>query len=144
MPAPRELGDTTQYFAVSVVDDSLDAVYPPGATLLVRRLGSVDLKIGDLVIARCFGCNGETVEVLTGTVGYSRTSEVVLSTKSHNPEIPASVPVQPAAANNGLSERPLRYVPRDRNVDYEPHQGDPAEVIGLVEKSLPPQRKPRQ
>jgi len=104
VPAPRELGDTTQYFAVSVVDDSLDAVYPPGATLLVRRLGSVDLKIGDLVIARCFGCNGETVEVLTGTVGYSRTSEVVLSTKSHNPEIPASVPVRPAAANNGLGE----------------------------------------
>jgi transcriptional regulator with XRE-family HTH domain len=52
VPAPRELGDTTQYFAARVVDDSLDVVYPPGTILLVHRLASVgSLKIGDLVIA---------------------------------------------------------------------------------------------
>jgi transcriptional regulator with XRE-family HTH domain len=148
--SPRRLAHPEDTFAAEVLDDSADLLYPPGSTLILRRIDSLPekmpLTIGDKIVVRSFlgeRGDGRTHEVLAGYLDRSITGDLMLVTRSHNRRVPSSVVVQrsgPSRGAGGLTERVTLYrLAQERTITYAPSADDPAEIVGRIEYAITPQ-----
>lgn len=150
---PRRLKAPEECVAAQIADDSVDKLYPRGAILVVRRVEFLDppLRVGDKVLARRFKGTrkeGETMEVLAGILDRSLAGDLSLLLRTSQRELPLAVTIRQAASEPA---RGMRYAEKERYfapgenpldkgpIDYQPLDGDPAEIIGRIVLAITPE-----
>jgi transcriptional regulator with XRE-family HTH domain len=145
-PSAR-LGGDQRYEAAEVFDDSADVDFPRHSVLVFRRIADGErLPLGAKVLVRfqapplTLDNIAATQEILYGLLDVSLEGDIMLSTRSRNPELPRTMLVQAAARRSGLSERALAMLPREPSVAYS-FDGELARgaLLGLVVWSSRPE-----
>lgn len=145
--SPPRLENPQDCFAADVYDDSADLLYPPGSTLIVRRLDAdvpIKLAVGNKIVVRSFAGSrreGQTLQVLAGLLDRSIAGDVILVTRSNNRSVPSSVVIQRGSPRGGMSERVALYRANQerQTVEYEATPFDPAEILGRIEYAITPE-----
>jgi len=132
-------------FAIRVIDQHCDRLYPAGSLLVVRRLEAQDgpIPIGAKVAVRHYRSNrggGETMEILIGVVDRPVTGDLSIHIRSTRRDMPGAVTIQAAPrGNSGLGETGYLDLPREREIHYAPTDNDPAEILGVVVEAITPE-----
>lgn len=137
----RSLQHPETCVAAEIMDDSSDRLYKAGSIVILRRIEALDtpLAVGDKIVVRHFAHDrrdGNTMEILVGLLDHTIAGDLVLVTRSSNREVSPSVIIQPGHGRNGVGAELVdagRRFPHETNdVDYEPADDDPAEILGRV------------
>ncbi len=144
---PRRLNRPQDCLACEIYDDSCDGIYPQGSLVIVRRLTALQapLTLGDRIVARHYVDNvgdGRVMEIILGHLDRTITGDLVLLTRSANPQVPGIVsirrPVNPASS---LGDAQNRFRPMDAAAlpDYQPEPDDQADILGVVAMVIQPE-----
>lgn len=147
--APPLLRRPEDCAAYLVADDSADRLYPAGSILFVRRLGA-DRRLvpgAKIVVSHRLPAapsgglpSGRAMELLVGMLDLSLSGDVLLATRSRNPELPPHVTVQRAAGPAGrFDDAPIRFSGPDIALTYDARPEDPAEILGTVVMAITPE-----
>lgn len=119
-------------FGAVIQDDSASRLYPPGTEVIVRERAKLGrrLKRGDRVLVKHFAATraeGITLEVLVGLLDVTVAGDLVVLLQSTNRKMSGAVVVRHGVDADA------------KEVDYEPDDGDPAEILGVVVAAIMPQ-----
>lgn len=125
--------------AAEIADNSADRDYPRHSLLVIRPFAAGEpIPLGQRVVVRFWGQPESpygprrTREILYGILERSRSGDLVLATRSRNPEIPRRLVIARAAAKTGFSE-PEVGQPASREAGVvEPQPEAQAEILGAV------------
>lgn len=142
-PAPSNLADPEDCFAVEVGDDSVDRMYPEGSILFVRPIEQAGgrLTVGTKIVIAHFATDAETgdiFEVLAGRLDRSHSGDLMLVVQSGNRRaMPGAVWIRRATAEGGHADRFYSApVDTEPTIDYRPEPGDHAEILGVIERAV--------
>lgn len=135
MPPPHALRGARETFAVRVIDDSADRLYPAGSLVICSPVpaGGAALRLGRRIAAR-FAARGNTPEeLLLGVLDRSSGGDLLLSTRSRNRDV-APVRIIQRAPEQDDSFGPAGNVVAlsDAASLYLPRREDPGEILGQV------------
>ncbi|MBC8241319.1 MAG: hypothetical protein ISR50_14215 [Alphaproteobacteria bacterium] len=113
----------------------------------MRRLSGLQgpLKLGDRIVARHYVDtvgDGRIMEMILGHLDRTMIGDLVLLTRSGNPQLPGVVTIRrPADPEAALRDAQRHFRPVDVMAlpDYQPEPGDQADILGVVAMVIQPE-----
>jgi len=141
VPALPGLKNSEGCFAVELLDDSADQLYPVGSVLVALAV-ACSISLGSKIILRhCTetGPSRRTMEILVGLLERAATGDLTLALRSGNRELPTEVTFKRLADAAGLGESRLEPAVSGATIEYAPSPDDAGEIIGLVVMAITPE-----
>ncbi len=144
---PRRLNRPEDCLACEIYDDSCDGIYPQGSLVILRDLSGLQnpLKLGDRIVVRHYVHSvgdGRVMEIVLGHLDRTVTGDLVLLTRSGNPQLPGTVIIR-RGADPGAALREARSRFQGTGAAalpaYQPENTDQADILGVVAMVIQPE-----